>query len=99
MTFVSDKMQKMFESGQTSFEGYVKQVTLAGTQVGSRISRLELVSNRLLDLKTSVRDLADENENVDIINIGTEVKSASLIYEAALLATGKISQQTLLNYI
>ena len=99
MTSVSDKMQKMFESGQTSFEGYVKQVTLAGTQVGSRISRLELVSNRLLDLKTSVRDLADENENVDIINIGTEVKSASLIYEAALLATGKISQQTLLNYI
>lgn len=99
LTLATDKMQKLFEKGQTSFDGYVKQTTLAGTEVGSRLSRLELVSNRLLDLKTTVRDLADENENVDIINIGTEVKSASLVYEAALMATGQISQQSLLNYI
>lgn len=99
LTFVTDKMQKMFESGQTSFKEYVHMATLAGEQVGNRGSRLDLVSDRLLDLQTTVKDLADDNENVDEITIMTDIKQAELAYEAALMATAKISQQSLLNYL
>lgn len=98
-TFASDKMQKMFEGGLTSFKGYVHMATLAGEQIGDRGSRLELVSDRLMDLETTVKELADDNENVDEITIMTDIKQAELAYEAALMATAKISQQSLLNYL
>ena len=99
LTYVSDKMQKMFEHGQTTFEGYVHTATLAGEQVGDRQARLGLVEDRLLELKTTVQELADNNENVDEISIMTDIKQAELAYEAALMATAKIAQQSLLNYL
>lgn len=99
LTFTSDKLQKMFEEGQTSFSNYLTDVTRAGTQVGTRISRLELIQDRLLDLKTTTSELADENENVELTDIAINVSEAELVYNAALMATGKISQQTLLSYI
>jgi len=98
-SLLSDKMQKMFEHCQTTFDGYIKDVTLAGTECGTRIQRLELVQNRLLDLKTTAKELADENENVELTDVAIDVSEAELSYNAALMATGKISQQTLLSYI
>lgn len=98
-TYTKDKVQKMFESGQTSFKEYVHIATLAGEQVGDRQNRIALVEDRLLDLQTTVKELADDNENVDEISIMTDIKQAELAYEAALMATAKISQQSLLNYL
>ena len=40
-----------------------------------------------------------DNENVDLTNIAVEVSEANLVYNAALMATGRISQQTLVDYI
>lgn len=94
-----EKVQKMFEHYQTKFDGYLKDTTHAATLNGSRISRVELVSNRLLDLKTTAKELADENENVEVTDMAIELSEAKLVYEAALMATGKVSQVTLLNYI
>lgn len=96
---VNSKMQKMFESGQTSFAGYYDRATLAATTVGTRIQRIDLVRNRLMDLKTTAQDLADENENVEITDIAIQASEAKITYNAALMATGQLSQQTLLSYI
>ncbi len=96
---VDDRLQKLFEHGLTTFSGYIDKATLAGTAIGSTIERLDLVRNRLMDLKTTARELADDNENVDIIDITIDVKEAEMTYNAALMATGQISQQSLLNYI
>ena len=94
-----EKVQKMFEHYQTRFDGYLKNTTQAATENGSRLSRVELVSNRLLDLKTTAKELADDNENVEVTDMAIELSEAKLVYEAALMATGKVSQVTLLNYI
>ena len=56
-------------------------------------------SNRLAEEKSTVTTLASENENVDITNIAVEVKEAELVYNAALMATGKINQRSLIDYI
>lgn len=98
-TLVNDKLQKLFEHCQSTFDKYLKKTTLAGTECGTRLQRLDLVQNRLLDLKTTAQELADENENVEVTDIAINVSEAELTYNAALMATGKISQQNLLNYI
>lgn len=99
LTFVKDKMQKMFEHGQTKFGDYLGQTILAGTEVGTRIQRVDLVQERLLSLKTTATELADDNENVELPDIAIAMSEAELTYNAALMSTGKISQQTLLNYL
>ena len=62
-------------------------------------NRLTLISNRLQEEKTTITTMASDNENVDITNIAVEVSEANLVYNAALMATGRISQQTLVDYI
>jgi flagellar hook-associated protein 3 FlgL len=49
--------------------------------------------------KTTYETLKSENEDVDITEVAIQLSSAELTYEAALMATGKVSQTTLLNYI
>lgn len=99
LTLLKDKSQKFFEGKLTTFQGYIDRTVLASTNAGTRSSRLELVENRLADLQTNARELQKDNENVEVTEIAIEVSSAELVYNAALLATGKISQQSLLNYL
>ena len=96
---IYDKLQRKYEHGLTTFSEYINDATLTGTRIGSRIERLDLVRNRLMDLKTTARELADDNENVELTDIAISVSEAELTYNAALMATGQISQQSLLNYI
>lgn len=98
-TLQKDVVQKMFSSAITSMQGYLDQTNLAITNSGSRSSRLELIQNRLLSQQTNFKTLASENEDADIAEVAIQLGSAELAYEAALLATGKISQTSLLNFI
>lgn len=96
---LSAKMQKMFEEGVDKFNQHVTDTTLEATKIGTRLSRLDLVQNRLLDLKTTATTLASDNENIKIEEVAIDISEAELCYNAALMATGQISQQTLLSYI
>lgn len=94
-----DKAQKMFEKGITTFQNYLNDANLSITNCGTRSSKLELVKNRMQNQKTTFETLKSENEDVDITEVAIELNSAELTYEAALMATGKVMQSTLLNYI
>lgn len=98
-TLLSDKLGKMFESAQTSMQGYLDKVNVAVANSGTRSARLDMVENRLSTQQTTFDTLASENENVDLTKVAIELGSAELIYEAALMATGKVAQTSLLNYI
>lgn len=98
-TLAKDKTQKMFESGITTFQRYLDDVTLSMTNCGNRSKKLELIENRMQDQKTTFETLKSENEDADIAEVAIELNSAMLTYEAALMATGKVSQNSLLNYI
>jgi flagellar hook-associated protein 3 FlgL len=43
--------------------------------------------------------LQTDNEGIDITQVAVELSSAELTYQAALMATGKIMQTNLMNYI
>lgn len=99
LTFSKDKCQKMFEGGITSFQGCLDAANLSITNCGTRSSKLELIENRMQNQKTSFETLKSENEDADITEVAIELKAAELTYEAALMATGKVMQTTLLNYV
>lgn len=99
LTFSKNKCQKLFESGITTFQKYLDSSNLCITNCGTRSSKLELIENRMQNQKTTFETLKSENEDVDITETAIGLTSAELTYEAALMATGKVMQTTLLNFI
>lgn len=99
LTLAKDKCQKMFESGITTFQGYLDDANLCVTNCGTRSSKLELIDNRMKSQKTTFETLKSENEDIDVTETAIDLKSAEMTYEAALMATGKVMQTTLLNFI
>lgn len=95
----SNKAQKMFERGITSMQGYLDDANLSITNTGTRSRKLELIENRVQSQKTTFETLKSENEDIDIAEVIINLTSAKLTYEAALMATGKVAQTSLLQYI
>ena len=99
LTLAIDKEQKLFESGITAFQKYLDGANLCITNCGNLSSKLSLVENRMKTQKTTFETLKSTNEDIDIAEVTIQLKAAGLVYEAALLAAGKVMQSTLLNYI
>ena len=59
----------------------------------------ELEDGQMLCQKTTFETLKSENEDIDVTETAIDLKSAEMTYEAALMATGKVMQTTLLNFI
>lgn len=98
-TYMEDTLQKTFEGGITEMQGYLDKVNMAYTTVGNRSLRLTLIENRLGNQQTSFETLTSENEDADIAELAVQLSSAELTYDAALAATGKLLQTSLMNYI
>ena len=99
LTLAKDKCQRLFEGAITAFQGYLDSANLCITNCGTRSSKLELIKNRMQNQKTTFETLKSENEDADITEVAIKLNSAELTYEAALMATGKVMQTSLLNFI
>ncbi len=98
-TYIRENMQKMFESLITKVNGTLDNTSVAITDNGTRGSRLDLITNRLMTQKTTFQTLQSANEDVDITEVTIQLTSMNNSYQAALLATSKIMQNSLMNYI
>lgn len=98
-TYLNDKLTNLFSSGITNADGYLDKNNLALTNCGTRSKRLELIQNRLDTQLSTLKELKSENEDVDMAETAVKLSSAEYAYDAALMATSKILQQTLLNYL
>ncbi len=99
LTLAKKKEQDLFGNGITTFQKYLDDASLCITECGTRSSKLDLIKNRTQNQKTTFETLKSENEDIDITEVAIQLTSAELTYEAALMATGKVSQTTLLNFI
>lgn len=97
--FIRDNVHRMFENSITIMQRALDDNNIAVTDSGTRSARLDLISNRLLSQKTTFEILKSENEDADIAEIAVKLTSAELSYNAALMATGKIMQTSLMNFI
>lgn len=98
-TYIRENIQTKFENQMTKYQNYIDATNVAITNNGTRGSRLDLISDRLMNQKATFKDLQSSNEDVDVSEIAVQLKSSELTYEAALMATSKIMQTNLMNYI
>lgn len=98
-SYIRENIHDMLQGSITKFQGYLDDTNVAITDNGTRSQRLSLISNRLMDQKTTFQTLQSENEDADIAEVAVKLTSTELTYEAALMATGKIMQTSLMNYI
>lgn len=97
--YAKSKVDMMFSNGMTKSGTYFDVVNLAGTSMGTAVNRLNLIRNRLTEHQSTTNAQASDNENIDISTLAVEVNSATLSFSAALQVTGKISQQSLVNFL
>lgn len=98
-TYVRDNIQTKFENQITKYQQYMDDSNIAITNNATRGSRLDLISDRLMNQKTTFKELQSNNEDIDVTEVAVELSSADLTYQAALMATSKIMQTNLMNYI
>ena len=94
-----EDIQKEFEHKITSIQKSLDIANVAVTDNGTRAKRLDLISSRLMSQTTTFKTLQSDNEDIDIAEAATQLTTAQVTYEASLMATGKISQTSLMNYI
>ena len=82
-------------------DGTVKKIgiNISSTDLGSRYKRLDMIKTRLEDQTTSITELADSNEQVDLEEAIVNYQDAYITYTASLSATGKVAQNTLLDFL
>ena len=97
--YADDNVQKLYNSYIGRFDGYLGDVNLAITTVGSKGDRLELTETRMSNQQLTVETLKSSNEDRELSDIIIDYTAAYTAYEASLQAAGMINQTTLLNYI
>lgn len=82
-------------------DGTVKKIGIgiAQTDAGSRYSRLDMIKTRLEDQSDSITELLDNNEQVNMEEAIVNYQDAYITYMASLSATGKVAQNTLLDFL
>lgn len=98
-TYIRDSIQTKFENQITKYQNYIDDTNVAITNNATRGSRLDLITTRLMNQKATFKELQTNNEDIDITEVAVELTSAELTYQAALMATSKIMQTNLMNYI
>lgn len=96
---IRENVHTKFENQITKYQGYMNDNNIAITNNATRGSRLELISTRLMGQKATFKDLQTSNEGIDVTQVAVELTSSELTYQTALMATSKIMQTNLMNYI
>ncbi|MFV0439882.1 MAG: flagellar hook-associated protein FlgL [Lachnospirales bacterium] len=91
--------QILFSDMLSSIDDYASSVSIGETNMGSRMSRLELVSTRLANDLLTYEGLKSDNEEADTIEMTIKFNNAEAAYQASLSVAGKLSQMTLIDYI
>ena len=98
-TLLKDNTQILFEHGITTMQGYLNDANLAVTNNATRGQKLALIESRMQTQKTNFETLKSENEDIDIAEVMIQMTTAEQTYYASLMATGKVMQTTLLEFI
>lgn len=98
-TYIRDAVSKRFGDQITRYQQYLDSTNVAITKNGTRSTRLELIKDRLENQQSTFKELQEENEGIDMTEVAVLLTAAETTYDAALMATSKIMQNSLINYI
>jgi flagellar hook-associated protein 3 FlgL len=75
------------------------RVATALAEVGTRTSRIELAATRAADAEVGMSNALAEIENADLPATVVELQMQEVAYQAALAATGRVLQPSLLDFL
>ena len=99
MDYYDDNLSKMCSESLGKVDGYLADVSLAVTRLGCTQDQLSLYEKRMNDQQQTVQQLQSDNDDLELSEIIISYTAAYNAYQASLTAAGKLSGQTLLNYI
>jgi flagellar hook-associated protein 3 FlgL len=68
-------------------------------ELGARANRLDIVKTRIIHDRTDFEDILSKNEDVDVAEQITKLKTLELAYRSALGVSARIIQPTLLDFL
>lgn len=77
----------------------IDTVLAARSQIGARVNRLEMASDRLYELEINLTSLKEDVEGVDPAKVILDMKNQENVYTAALAVGARIIQPTLVNFL
>ncbi len=89
----------IFNSMITVLDGFVSTLSTEYTNLGTRMSRVDVIDARLGDDETNYTQLLSNNEDTDYMEAIMKLNSAETAYQAAMQVGAKLMQMSLINYI
>lgn len=86
-------------SALTRIENQFDNVNAIIAEIGVKMNRVKLTSNRILDDTLNLRDLLSKNEDADIAEVIMNLKMEEYVYQASLSGGAKIIQPSLVDFL
>jgi flagellar hook-associated protein 3 FlgL len=87
------------QQGANDLAAGADQVNNAQVDVAARMKRLDSMSTMNTNNKTTLENVVSDIQTVNLATVGVQLSQQQAAYSAALSATAKISQLSLLNYL
>jgi flagellar hook-associated protein 3 FlgL len=87
------------QSAAVQLDASTQQLNNARSEVGARITRMESAKTMITRNQNTLEGIISDTQNVDYIKAAMELNQQQTTFEAALSATAKISQMSLLDYL
>ncbi len=87
------------QTAMTNLDTHFDHISSEISDVGSKMTRMETRDNILQDLNLSGTERLSKIEDADITEAIVDLKAKELAYEAALAASARVMQLSLVNYI
>jgi flagellar hook-associated protein 3 FlgL len=75
------------------------QATFSRADLGARQQGLDVLSDRLDAEEVDLKNALSLEYDADFVDVVSNLAARQAAFEASMMATGKISQMTLMNYL
>ncbi|MRR05573.1 MAG: flagellar hook-associated protein 3 [Deltaproteobacteria bacterium] len=99
ITAITNNDTSTIQSEAEKLDAAMKQVANAVSDVGNRLTRLDSAKTMITQNQNTLSGIISGTQEVDMIKAATELNQQQTAFEAALAATAKISQLSLLDYL
>ena len=89
----------LFDKMIGKLDKHMSNLSTHHADLGSRMKRLEFIENRISSDKVNFTELMSSNEDVDIEEVYTQFSIQQAVYQSSLIATSRIIQPTLVDFI
>lgn len=83
----------------TGLNNGLSQILAFRTDIGARRNRLDAANSVIEDMKFSTTKIMSDKQDIDIMQVVSDLSKQETAYQAAIAASAKVSQVSLLDYL